>query len=78
MNWINVDKKLPEPQKTSKTIVILVNSEIYTCEVLSKEGNIYFTTNSFFYSSREGFHGDPRFAKPTHWMPLPEKPNELD
>jgi hypothetical protein len=28
----------------------------------------------FVYSNSRGFYGDKRFAKPTHWLEIPELP----
>ncbi len=77
MKWISVNEKSPDCNILGGSeILVLVNSKIYICEVLEK-GTIYITDNRFLYSSFYGWAGDPRFAKPTHWMPLPEVPKDV-
>lgn len=74
--WIDVRKKSPKQEKKDRKIVVLVNEKPFICTVISSpSGFIYLNYENFYYSNENGFHGDPRFAKPTHWMELPESPN---
>lgn len=76
MDWISVKDKLPtEREYQGKTILVLVNDEIYTCEVL-EDGIVYLKSNRFIFGRDLGWCSDNRFATPSHWMPLPAPPKE--
>jgi Protein of unknown function (DUF551) len=69
--WIDVKERLPKPSEKEETILILVNKEPFLCDVIP-QGLCYLITDRFCYTKADGFHGDKRFAKPTHWMPIEE------
>ncbi len=74
MEWISVTDKLPNSgELRGKEILVLVNGKIFICSVLD-DGFMYVNDNRFFYDARLGWCGDPRFAKPTHWMLIPDPP----
>jgi len=78
MEWIDVKDQLPNSEEfEDKNILVLVNGNTFIAHV-AKRGSFYVIDNRFFYSPLHGWHGDKRFAKPTHWMPLPEVPNGMD
>jgi hypothetical protein len=72
MEWISVADKSPT-QFEGKYVLVLVNGNVYLAHVV-KRGTLYLADNRFLYSEQDGWHGDFRFSKPTHWMPLPEPP----
>lgn len=78
MQWISV--KIDEPNVevfNNKSILVLVNGKPHLCSVMA-DGYIYITDNRFIYTRKDGWCGDPRFAKPTHWMPIPEISDGMD
>lgn len=76
MEWINVEVDTPNVKIFhQKKILVLVNGEPFICSVIDN-GCIYVTDNRFIFSEKYGWEGDPRFAKPTHWMPIPELSEE--
>lgn len=83
MQWISVNVDTPNTETLGgKEILVLVNGKVFTCTVMKKPTygvvEAYFTRNNFLYSDRDGWCGDPRFAQPTHWMPIPMRPDEMD
>lgn len=76
MKWIKVTIDTPNIETFgNKKILVLVNKEVFLCTVM-KEDHVYIVDDNFLYSKRDGWCGDPRFGKPTHWMPLPTLPFE--
>lgn len=72
MNWISVEVDTPNIEVfKGKKILVLVNGQPFLCTVI-EEGCIYLTHDYFIYTQKDGWCGDHRFAKPTHWMPIPE------
>lgn len=73
--WINVEDRLPETCKETRSFY-------HSVTVLASEnGRImigYFTTSkddgSFDFSGIDSQNHFYDFAKPSHWMPLPEPP----
>lgn len=80
MEWINVDTDTPNVDTLGgKEILVLVNGKVFLCTVIQKPRSgyvdAYLTDNNLLYSDQNGWCGDARFAKPTHWMPLPPLPS---
>lgn len=76
MEWISVEVDTPNVKVfAQKKILVLVNGQPFLCTVI-EDGYIYLTDDRFIYTQKDGWCGDPRFAKPTHWMPLPNPPEE--
>lgn len=83
MQWISVDIDSPNVDTLGgKEILILVKDKVFLCSVMKKPIwgvlEAYITDNNFLYSEKDGWSGDARFSKPTHWMPLPEPPHAMD
>lgn len=75
MEWVSVKDSLPLQSKLKgKRILILVNGVVFTCDVLDLDVFLVLTHDLFVYSNSRGFYGDERFAKPTHWLEIPELP----
>lgn len=75
--WISAEVDTPNVETLGgKEILVLVNDKVFLCTVMNRSthgmGEAYFTHNNFLYSEQDGWCCDPRFAKPTHWMPLPK------
>lgn len=79
MVWNSVNDSTPcESSLGGKQILVLVNGEIHLCTVLSWNGDFlssYPVYNNFLYCPKQGWCGDRRFAKPTHWMAIPDPPS---
>lgn len=83
MSWISVETETPNIETLGgKQILVLVNGKVCLCTVMRSPRygyvDAYLTDNNLLYSQTDGWCGDPRFAKPTHWMPLPGTPNGMD
>lgn len=66
MKWIDVKVKIPNKDE----YVLLYDSHLN----LVYEGKLL--PSDFFYSHRSGYSKDIDDCEITHWMPLPEKPND--
>jgi hypothetical protein len=71
--WISVKDKLPDYELVGKDIVILVNGHPQICYV-RPQFSAFVVIESFNFAFHDGWVSDPKFAEPTHWMPLPEVP----
>lgn len=72
MEWISVKDRLPiQKEFSGKRILVLVNGLPHIAEVL-EEGCVYINKDTFLFHHYKGWISDPRFAIPTHWMPIPE------
>ena len=70
MNWININKQTP-PFETP----VLVFGESKICIARLDRMRVSKSITSFDFL--EGVSGlDDLYIDPTHWMPLPEPPNE--
>lgn len=80
MEWISVETDTPNTETLGgKEILVLVNGKVFLCTVMETPERlmvVYLTENNFLYSKKDGWCGDPRFSKPTHWMPIPQVPKE--
>ncbi len=75
MEWISViDKEPKQDRDIGRYILILVNHQFYLCYIPPRETCIFITDNKFIYTDSDKWFGDNRFAKPTHWMEIPEQP----
>lgn len=61
--WIKVSRKRPP---VDQSVIIWGKSYIHPCEAA-------MDSSGMFYSPDSGSENAPH---PTHWMPLPEPPNE--
>ena len=72
--WVSVKDRLPTQREwEGKRIAVLVNGISFVASVMQR-GCLYASKDEFLFCSDRGWISDPRFAIPTHWMPLPEKP----
>lgn len=71
MEWISVKERLPT--KEHREIVCLINKRPIPC--LVHDATLSFSLNSLSYHwpTRQWIK-DKYFAEVTHWMPLPEPP----
>lgn len=78
MEWISVEDRLPNEKKwEGQEVAILVNGSVHVALVMDP-WSVYISDGRFLFSSGQGWVSDSRFAKPTHWMPLPEPPKEKE
>jgi hypothetical protein len=75
MEWINVKDQLPSSEYRNKDIFILVNGMPQVAHVMVPECG-YLPRDSFLFCTvQKRWVSDPRFAEPTHWMPMPKMAN---
>jgi len=72
MEWISVKERLPKAG--SKVLCLGENTEIFLCDYISFHVP---TQSDFEFCSTDWNHGEYQ-TQPniTHWMPLPEPPND--
>jgi len=73
MKWINIYNRAPEEgQRVLTYFDVFDRIEIHTYNNVSQKDDGIFGTHLFF--NKSGFLTDDI----VYWMPLPEKPNELE
>lgn len=74
--WISVDERLPEVSRED-----FVNNYIYIFDVLTYDGEDIDVTTMYATLKGDGSISSVKFLsnsyRVTHWMPLPEPPEEL-
>jgi len=76
MKWISVKDELP----TKGEFIALIGCKKFNGMFLNKfQGAIVQDTDMYIYFKQSiGWLKPSHFADVTHWMPLPEMPNEMD
>lgn len=76
--WISVKERLPEDELPKET-----ERKQIRCVVFTDKGSVKTCVRQRYRTKRHGVWGytawewsKSDFAKPTHWMPLPEPPKE--
>ena len=79
MTWIKCSDSLPEKKETVLAVYVSEPNAMYNCLATGWFRDVLYTCE---YLGEKNWEGDfwiesngPKFS-PTHWMPLPEFPNE--
>lgn len=74
MDWIKVEDRLPT--KEHKIIVCLINGNPILANVHDAPFYLKKSCVSFYFPKKQWVKDD-YFAQVTHWMPLPNPPNDI-